>query len=117
LTASDYAAYDFFGDAVAISADIIVVGVSLADVSGQFNAGAAYVFARNSGGADQWGQVKKLTASNCASGDIFGTSVAISGDIIVAGALYADVSGQTNAGAAYLFEATNQEIFLPLLLR
>ncbi len=117
LTASDYARFDNYGVSVSISEDTIVVGVPYADVFGLDLTGAAYVFYRNWGGADHWGQVKKLTASNCASGDNFGISVAISADIIVVGASNADVSGQTNTGAAYVFEATNHEIFLPLLLR
>jgi hypothetical protein len=95
LTASDGVALDRFGYAVAISGDTIVVGAQADDAS----KGAAYVFDRDQGGANQWGQVKKLTASDGVAGDLFGWSVAISGDIVVVGA-YGDDSVK---GAAYVF--------------
>ena len=56
------------------------VGTYHATVGGNSRQGAAYVFARNQGGADQWGQVKKLTASDGMARDYFGDSVATSGD-------------------------------------
>jgi hypothetical protein len=103
LTASDYFWGDYFGIYVAISGAIIVVGSHWADVYDQNDAGAAYVFARNSGGADQWGQVKKLTATDYSSGDWFGYAVAISADTLVVGSHWADVYDQNDAGAAYIF--------------
>ena len=48
--------------------------------------GAAYVFERNQGGGDNWGQVTKLVALDSANNDYFGISVAISGDTVVVGA-------------------------------
>ena len=51
-----------------------------------YSSGSAYIFYRDQGGADNWGQVKKLTASDGAESDSFGISVSISGDIIVVGA-------------------------------
>jgi hypothetical protein len=108
LTAFDGAAYDYFGLSVAISGDTLVIGASGADVGGQNNQGAAYVFARNQGGADQWGLVKKLTAGDGTAYDWFGDVVAISGGVIVVGADYADIiGGRTDQGAAYVF-ARNQ---------
>ena len=63
------------------------------------DAGAAYVFARDEGGADTWGEVKKLTASDAHPNARFGCSVAISDDTAIVGAW-----GQnTHAGAAYVF--------------
>ncbi|MBI2953780.1 MAG: FG-GAP repeat protein [Chloroflexi bacterium] len=95
LTASDAATGDYFGESVAMDGDTIVVG---ADGKAS-NQGAAYVFVRNQGGADFWGQVKKLTASDAATGDYFGDSVAMDGDTIVVGA-----NGKaSNQGAAYVF--------------
>ena len=69
------------------------------------NCGAVYLFERNQGGADNWGQVKKLIASDADEDDGFGTSVAISGDTVVVGAPSEDgTPGHTNRGAAYVFE-------------
>jgi hypothetical protein len=101
LTASDGEGGDRFGWSVAVSGDIAVVGAYQEDAGGS-DAGAAYVFSRNQGGADNWGQVKKLTASDGEAGDNFGISVALSGDIAVVGAHQEDAGG-SNAGAAYVF--------------
>jgi len=101
LTASDSTAGDEFGYAAAISGDTIVVGAWNNDGAGS-DAGAAYVFERNQGGADNWGQVKKLTASDAAVNDSFGKAVAIDGDRLVVGAP-ATVNFST-VGAAYVFE-------------
>ena len=102
LTASDAAAGDSFGDSVAISGDTAVVGASFDDDGGA-NSGSAYVFQRDQGGVDNWGQLKKLTASDAAAGDYFGYSVAISGDMAVVGADGND-DGVTNSGSAYVFQ-------------
>ena len=103
LTATDGAIYDYFGRSVSISRDTVVVGADYADVGNNSDQGTAYVFARNQGGADQWDQVKKLTASDGATNDMFGGSVAISGDTIVVGASWANVGSNLGQGAAYAF--------------
>jgi hypothetical protein len=79
---------------VAISGDTVVIGNA-----GTFIQGAAYVFDRNNGGANNWGQVQKLTASDGAVGDGFGGSVSISEDTVMVGAV-----NQQLTGAAYVFE-------------
>ncbi len=71
LVASDAQADDAFGHSVAVSGDTAVVGAFGEDAGGQY-AGAAYVFGRDEGGADNWGEVKKLTASDAQAGDWFG---------------------------------------------
>ncbi|MBC7261142.1 MAG: FG-GAP repeat protein, partial [Chloroflexi bacterium] len=103
LTASDGAFQDFFGTSVAIWGDTVVVGAYYADVGGNPDQGAAYIFYRNQGGAENWGQVKKITASDGAAYDEFGRSVAIYGDTVVVGASEAAVGGNPGQGAAYLF--------------
>ena len=102
LTASDAEAEDHFGFSVAVSGDAAVVGAILEDSLGP-NGGAAYVFQRDQGGAGNWGEVKKLTASDARDGDYFGGSVAVSGDTAVVGARFEDAAA-TNAGAAYVFD-------------
>ncbi len=101
LTASDGAAEDLFGGHVALSGDTALVGApgfGNSDVSGY-----AYIFERDQGGADNWGQVKKLTPSDGAANDHFGLSVALSGDTALVGAWGDDDSGDAS-GSAYLFE-------------
>ena len=102
LTASDAQAQDKFGSSVAVSGDTAVVGAGAEDAGGT-DAGAVYVLERNAGGTGNWGEVKKLTASDAEAGDIFGVSVAVSGDTVVVGAVYDD-DGGTDAGAAYVFQ-------------
>jgi hypothetical protein len=102
LTASDAENYDDFGSSVSISGDTVVVGARGKGAAGTDH-GAVYVFERNHGGADKWGQVTKLTASDAEDQDWFGISVSISGDTVVVGASGEDGAG-TDRGAAYVFE-------------
>jgi hypothetical protein len=85
---------DFFGNAVSISGDTIVVGApgESSDATGvdgdqaddsQPASGAAYVFVRS---GTTWSQQAYLKASNTDAGDHFGGFVSISGDSIVVGA-------------------------------
>lgn len=93
LTASDAAASDEFGYSVAISGAYIVVGAR-----NEGGTGAAYIFERDGLGA--WSQVAKITASDAASGDQFGSSCSVSGGAAIIGAI-----GETsNKGAAYIFD-------------
>jgi len=103
LIASDKAANDYFGYAVSISGDTVVVGANGADPGGTSDAGAAYVFTRS--GAT-WTEQAKLVASDKAASDYFGQSVSVSGDTVVVGAYSADPGGTSGAGAAYTYAAT-----------
>lgn len=100
LAASDGAAGDFFGVSVAVSGSTAVVGASLADVGANGDQGAAYVFVRT---GTVWSQQAKLTASDGAAGDRFGTSVAISGETVVVGAPNDTVGANAGQGSAYVF--------------
>ena len=101
LTASDAQSYDYFGCAVGISGDYVVVGANRVEGAGT-DRGAAYIYGRNFGGADSWGEVTKITASNPEDFAYFGDSVDISGDHVVVGAFYEDWGG-TERGAAYVY--------------
>jgi hypothetical protein len=95
LLPSDGQPQDGFGNSVAINGDTIVVGTWRQPPA----SGAAYVFVRSG----VWIQQQKLVASDSASGDRFGNSVAISGDTIVVGAPGAQSQVQYSKGAAYAF--------------
>lgn len=111
LKASNTSRFSEFGISVAISGDTALIGASREDNLG-IDSGAAYVFARNAG---QWSQQAYLKASNIGvGGDLFGRSVAISGDNLVVGAPGEDSNatgingdGSNNrasrSGAAYVF--------------
>jgi hypothetical protein len=102
--APDVRSSDEFGYSVGISEDTVVIGSRLADVSASADAGAAYVYARNQGGSNQWGFVKKLLPNDGAAADQFGTSVAISNTLIAVGSPNATVGPLGSAGKVYLFE-------------
>ncbi|MBN1149332.1 MAG: FG-GAP repeat protein [Anaerolineales bacterium] len=100
LVASDGANDDRFGYAASLGTDAILVGAYLDDVEAKSDQGSAYLFKRNQGGADNWGQVKKLTAADGAANNYFGISVSLDGDTALVGAYQAN----SYQGAAYLFE-------------
>ncbi len=126
---------DFFGRAVSVSGDTVVVGANGEDswatgvdgnqsIDTAENAGAAYVFVRD---GTTWSQEAYLKASNTGRKDFFGHCVSVSGDTAVVGALYEDswatgVDGDQSdnsykgAGAAYVFARSgstwSQEAYL-----
>jgi WD40 repeat protein len=93
LTSSDGQQSDRFGDSVAISGNLAIVGSRFHDGAGE-NSGAAYVFDLTTGQ-----QLRKLTASDAAPGDWFGFKVDISGNTAIVGA-----PNSGPAGKAYLFD-------------
>ncbi|EGB09976.1 hypothetical protein AURANDRAFT_52803, partial [Aureococcus anophagefferens] len=104
LVANDAAAYDYFGDSVAVSGDLVVVGAWGNADAGDWS-GSAYVFRTTNDGAS-WTETAKLVACDAAAADSFGESVAISGDLVVLGARLNDDAG-SGSGSAYVFRTTN----------
>ena len=88
---------DWFGQDVAIDGDSVVVGARGDDVLSQ-SEGSAYIFART---GTTWSKQARLFAGKLKSKDYFGTSVAISGDLAVVGAVEED-----RYGSAHLFSRT-----------
>ena len=93
-----------FGYSVSISGDgtRCVIGAVLDRPDKVYSTGSAYVFIRS---GTNWIQEAKLTASDKASGDRFGSSVAITSDgtRCIIGASDSDSDGIANAGAVYSF--------------
>ncbi|MCP5467665.1 MAG: DUF4215 domain-containing protein [Deltaproteobacteria bacterium] len=106
LVAPDGAEFDYFGHSVSISGNYIVIGARWGD-NQEINTGTAYVFKRN---GDEWIQTQKLLASNSNTGDQFGFSVAIDGDIIIVGAPDYD-HNNLNDGFGYIFEKSNLDVW------
>ena len=98
--AGDAAAGDGFGTSVAVDGDTVVIGAT-----GAGTGGAVYVLRTSDGGAT-YVEVAKLTASDAAANDSFGTSVAIDGGTIVVGA-YRDDDAGSASGSAYVFRTTD----------
>ena len=109
LTASDGAEDDEFGQSVSISGDIAIVGVHYDDTDNGVDTGSAYIFSRNHGGVNNWGEVQKLTASDGAADDHFGRSVSISEGTAIVGVPLDDDNG-VNSGSAYIFSSHHCEM-------
>ncbi|MDC3335879.1 hypothetical protein OAV71_05165 [Opitutales bacterium] len=110
ITASDGTNDDALGggsgQAVSLSGNIIVAGAYQDDPNGNWHAGSAYVFRRESNGTIT--ELAKLTAPDGRSSDYYGFSVAVDGNHIAIGAYYADAerdgSSQTDSGKVYLYK-------------
>jgi hypothetical protein len=98
LTASDGAAMDNFGVAVALSGDYAVVGAN--SVAG--STGAVYIFERQADGT--WPEVTKLAPADVAPQGQFGFSVSVLGDRILVGVASDDTGLGSGSGSAYVFE-------------
>jgi hypothetical protein len=135
LKAFNTGAGDWFGADVALSGDTLAIGAYREDSAARgvggdqsddsaLNSGAVYVF-RRAGTA--WRREAYLKASNTGTGDIFGSSVALSGDALAVGAMLEasaaqglggdqDDNAADASGAVYLFRRTGtawqQETYL-----
>jgi hypothetical protein len=98
VTPEDSRAGIYFGRNLAISADLLVVGAP-GNLTFGAQAGSAYIFERNMGGPNQWGQVAKLNASDPAINDNFGWAVSVDGTTVVVGAYTHSMGGRV-----YFFE-------------
>lgn len=103
LTASDAGADDRLGTSVSVDANTILTGAPRADTTSATDAGAAYVFTRDSS-FPNFSQDQILNASNPGSNHQFGTSVFMDGRSAIIGAPLANVSTLTDAGQAYFFD-------------
>lgn len=100
LTASDGAAYNGFGQSVAVSGNTAVVGATNAKIGTNNSQGAAYVFTQSDGA---WGQTQKLVAADGRAVDWFGNAVAVADDMIVVAAYGAHYNDQMGRGSVYVF--------------
>jgi hypothetical protein len=110
LTNPSPAVSDDFGRSVAISETRVVVGACLDDTEA-FDAGIAYVYDLASGTPIV--PVVTLTSPSPAASDFLGSSVAISGNLVVVGAT-GDDTGANSAGIAYVFDLANAIPTLPV---
>ncbi|MDH3637793.1 MAG: cadherin-like beta sandwich domain-containing protein [Gammaproteobacteria bacterium] len=128
IKASNTDAGDRFGFSVALSGDTLAVGAISESSNGTgvnggaqadnsaLSSGAVYVFTHSNG---LWSQQAYVKASNTDRGDIFGRSVALSGDMLAVGANLESsngtgVNGNAQAdnsalfaGAVYVFTRSN----------
>ncbi|MEX1310587.1 MAG: FG-GAP repeat protein [Candidatus Sulfomarinibacteraceae bacterium] len=94
-------AYDSaFGRAVALTDRTLVVGAPYGHSSDTWQCGAVYIFELVD---DRWQQIQRINAEDAEADARFGTSVAISGDLLVVGAYDASGATRPGTGAVYVF--------------
>jgi FG-GAP repeat len=104
LTAAKGEAHEFFGEAVAVSGNVVVSGAPSRAVGPNARQGAVDVFRKPAAGwKGAMTQSAQLTASDGRANDALGISVALSGRTIVAGADLHSVDARAGEGAAYVF--------------
>tara|TARA_R110000782_G_scaffold101029_6_gene187481 strand:- start:888 stop:2252 length:1365 start_codon:yes stop_codon:yes gene_type:complete len=104
LIASDGTAGDLFGQSVAISGTVAIVGAARDDDNGH-GSGSAYLY--DFSDPDNIIETK-LTASDGVGGEGFGFSVAISGTIAIVGAPFDNDNGD-ESGSAYVYDFTDPD--------
>ncbi len=105
LNTSAAVVQDNLGTSVGLSGDYALVGVPRDDNEQGVDVGSLQVFLRTESG---WVQHQKLSAGDAAQGDMFGTTLAVSGDYAIVGAPRHDDAGQ-NSGAVYIFRRQGTE--------
>lgn len=114
LDAADGTADDAFAVSVGISSDNIAVGAPQEDEdrngdNNLFNAGSVYIFNKNEGGENNWGQIAKIVPDDRGQNDGFGSAVSIFEDVVLTGATKEDedetgMNTVLTAGSAYIFQ-------------
>jgi hypothetical protein len=96
-----------FGASVSLAGPWLAVGASQDKEAGGGNEGAVYVFHRDLGGANQWGQMAKRLPDPSQAGEL-GSSVRVRGDTVVASAPLdpggRSMFGTVDGGALYVFQ-------------
>jgi hypothetical protein len=106
LVSNDIGAGDSFGTSVAVADGRIIVGAEYDTENGDYS-GSAYVFEQTEAG---WVQTAKLLADDGARFDLFGSAVALDGDVAFVGAWMKD-----GYGAAYVFTVPEPSPLIALL--
>lgn len=103
LTASSPGRNDWFGNAIAVENDRLLVGAPRRDVDGVRDVGTVYAFSRN--GSGQWVESAVLLPESPTEQGLFGLSVAVSQNRALVGMPGHDAPGVTNSGLAYAYTA------------
>ncbi len=101
LIAGDGTPFSRFGTAVAVLGNTAVIGSPFGENQTTRERGSAYVFVRN---GTTWTFNERIRASDGANFDVFGSSVAISADLVVAGAPQDGIGANVEQGSAYVID-------------
>jgi hypothetical protein len=103
---ADPETYAHFGSAVAVDGDLLVVGAPLKDTTQGVDAGQIYVFRYNAG-TSTWAQEQKLLPSVGIASDHFGSAVAVSGNLALAGSPLADTTLGVDSAPSFAYRYKN----------
>jgi hypothetical protein len=113
LISSDGMDSDSFGTTIDIDGDLLVVGAPQDDISGNQDAGSAYLFKRGTNG--QYSEIAKLLPEESQSGASFGYAVAIENGVIAVGAITQKIvtngNDKRNVGSVFIFKSTTSGEF------
>ena len=101
---------DNFGKSVAISGNYAIVGAYNEDDAGGTGSGKAYIFDVTTG--TLVATLDNPNAYSTSASDIFGDSVAISGNYAIVGAYNEDDAGGTESGKAYIYQLPNAQPYV-----
>ena len=93
---------DNFGRSVAISGDIVAVGAPGDEATNGVVKGAVYLFQKDAGGINNWGQILRIVPEGLSNSAEFGYDVTLAGDRLAVGARYDRPQG-IRSGSVYLF--------------
>lgn len=100
----------YFGSAMDLDGDMMLAGAPGFDIGEDFNAGAAYLVSRNDQG--EWNVGRRLVADHSHPYDLFGSSVALEGDLALVGATGDDNGGSctgSSKGAVFVHQRSGNQ--------
>jgi hypothetical protein len=97
---------DFFGNAVDISGDMVIIGAYMQDDGANADEGRAWGFKRV-GAGPTWNQMGLFTGSGGTASNLYGSSVAIQGNYIAIGSPFFDLPVGLGAIFVYFFNGTS----------
>jgi hypothetical protein len=102
LVSNGVQADDGFGCSVGVFNSRIAVGCLLDDVADRADAGSVRIFRRGTQGS--WIDDGIVIANDGAAGDLFGWHLALSGDVVVVGAVGGDAGTSFDAGFVHIYD-------------
>jgi hypothetical protein len=100
IGADDGSGGDMFGSALAFDGTRALIGADVSTIDGDTSRGSAYLFSSSDGA---WQQTGKFVASDGATDNFFGSSVALEGNTVIVDSANAAIDGHAGQGAAYFY--------------
>jgi hypothetical protein len=101
--------YQYFGKAVSIDGNNVIIGAPGKDVDSVSSAGVAFIFDASTGNL-----LQTLNNPNPSANDLFGEAVDICGNYAIVGVSRESDAGGTNSGKAYIFDVTTGDLLWTL---